>query len=290
MKKLLFILVLILSLVSCKKEYKVYYENNRKIAQLIEIEKDVNVAYIIDYTEGLNKEAFMKTAEKIAKFYNIEGLSMFFYKQHTIDAAEESNMNYTEFLPEHKITPYEYRSEYINESNDTIAKLLWRDGEQGHLYTSQKYTNKDSELLNKIVEYLGLSSCTIYDKPITITLMSYIDCYSLYSSTDGFLFLDEERNGNFFSLDGINIKKDSESERYIKYITNKHLSKEQILKVGEINNTLQKMLYFYLSDNTEKDYASTLWFGDKCQIYMFNEKKTYEYDTKNNSWDYRNHE
>ena len=288
MKSIYLILVLSLAFASCKHE--TYSENNRKIAQLIEIEKDINVAYIIDYTEGLSNESFMEIAEKTAQFYNIEGCSMFFYKQHTIDNAKKTNMDYTEFPPEHKITPYGYRSNYINENNDTIAKLLWRDGEEGYLYTPKKYTSKDKQLLAKIVEYLGLSSCTIYDKPITITLMSYINCYSKYNSADGFLFLDETHKGDFFSLDGINVKKDAESERYVKYITNEYLSKEQILKVREINNTLQKMLYFYLSENTKEDYASTLWFGDKCLIYMFNEKRTYEYDTQNNNWCYRNHQ
>lgn len=289
MRNVYFILALAFIIVSCK--YETYNENNREIAQLIEINRDLNVAYIIDYTEGLSDESFMKIAEQVAKFYKIDGYSLFFYKQYTIDFAEKSNMDYTELPVDYKITPYGYRSEYINEKNDTIAKLLWRDGTQGYLHTSRKYISKDSLILTKIVEYLGLSSCFIYDKPINITLMSYVDCYSTYDSTDGFLFLDEVHNGDFFSLDGINIKKDVESEHYVKYITNKCLSKEQILKVREINNIVpRKIIYFYLSEDTKEDYASLHYWekGNKYQIYMFNEKRIYEYDVQNNSWSYLN--
>jgi len=144
MKKILLLLIIAIFLTSCQNKYEVYNENNQKVAQLLSIDKDLNTAYIVNYVNAYDKDSFKKIAERIAKFYGIEGYYMSFYRKRDIDTAEKLKMEYAEFPVEYRFTPYEYRNEYINKDNDTVASLLWRDGTEGFLYTTQKYTIGDS--------------------------------------------------------------------------------------------------------------------------------------------------
>ena len=115
-----------------------------------------------------------------------------------------------------------------------------------------------------------------------------MDCYSKYDLIDGFLFLDEVHQGDFFSIDGINIKEDEEKKFYVNYITNKYLSHEQMLDVVNANKLSgeQSIVNFYLCTDLEKDYASIQYWHElnKFSFFIFNENKEYEYDIQDRNW------
>ena len=295
--KIPFFLIISLALFSCKKKYAIYQENNQNIAQLISIDKMENKAYLINYLDTCDKHSFRNKVEKIADFYKIEGYNISFYKKEYIDTAEKLNVDFTVFSPEYEYVPYEYRNEYINEKGDTIARLLNRDGTQGFLYTYQKYSSKDTLLLTEIFKYLGLNSCFIYDKSNSINFESDLDYYSKYDCIDGFLFLSELHSGDLFSIDDVNVMKYNETEKYVNYFTNKYLSREQMLKILSVNKLSEKqnIVHFYLSSDSEKDYASIIYWDNRniYTVYIFDENKEYEYEINRKKWslvmDYNKH-
>lgn len=288
--KISFVLVMFFVMVSCKEKYEIYQENNHNIAQLISIDKIEKKAYLINYLDTYDKTSFKSKVEKIANFYKIEGYNIIFYKKKYIDTAEKLNVDFTVFSPEYEYIPYEYRNEYISEKGDTIARLLYRDGTKGFLYTYQKYLSKDTLFLTEIFKYLGLNSCFIYDKPNSINFESDLDYYSKYDCIDGFLFLSELHSGDLFSIDDVNVMKYKETEIYVKYFTNKYLSREQMLKILSVNklSNKQNIVYFYLSSDSEKDYASIIYWGNcnKYSIFMYGENKEYEYDISSKKWSF----
>lgn len=282
-------LIISLIIVSCQKKYEVYRENNQEITQLLSIDKKEKRAYFVDLLETHSKTSIEDVLEKIVNFYKLEDYYLTFYRKMDVDIAKYLKQDYKNYMAEYNFVPYEYRNEYVTEKGDTIAKFLWRDGTHGHLYTPQKYTSKDTLLLSDIFKYLGLTSCFLYDKPITIRLESHMDSYSKYDLNDGFLFLDEVHSGVFFSIDSVTIKKDKETDLYRRYITNKCLSHEQALEVINRNKLSEKqnIVNFYLPYE-KQDYASIQYSSNNNTyiFYMFNEKKTYEYDINSKKWTY----
>jgi len=141
------------------------------------------------------------------------------------------------------------------------------------------------------MDSLGISFAQFYDKKIENPKL--IDCYATYSPIKKFLFIENIHQGDFFSIDSVNVIKAVDKPLAVKFFTNKYLTKEQILRLKRNNNIGDdKNIYFYLYNDWDKeDYASIHYFNgtNEYVIYMFNEKKTYTYNVSKDEWTFYNH-
>lgn len=297
-----FNIILFISLIffSCEKKYDTLTDSKgNKIVQLVKLnnekEKDLNgnifenkKAYLINYIRW-DKEELMRIAEKVAKYYNIEDYEMYFILPTLKDEVLNSEQP-SDYLTD-CIVPYEYRKEYNNANKNIHSKVLERDGYSGSIYTHIRYHDKDSLLLIDIMDSLGISFAQFYDKKIENPKL--IDCYATYSPIKKFLFIENIHQGDFFSIDSVNVIKAVDKPLAVKFFTNKYLTKEQILRLKRNNNIGDdKNIYFYLYNDWDKeDYASIHYFNgtNEYVIYMFNEKKTYTYNVSKDEWTFYNH-
>lgn len=300
MKNIYIILFIVSIFFSCDNKYDTIIDSNgNKIIQLVKLSNDkktdingnpfeIKKAYLINYI-GWDKEKLMEIAEEIAKHYNIENYEMHFMPPSLKDEVLNSDQT-SDYLTD-CIVPYEYKTEYKNANKNIYSKVIERDGYSGSIYTHVRYHEKDSLILINIMDSLGISFAQFYDKIIEHPKL--IDCYATYSPIKRFFFLENIHQGDFFSIDSVNVIKSMEKPLAVKFFTNKYLSKEQILRLKENNNIgNEKNIYFYLYNDWEgKDYASMHYIkgANEYVIYMFNEKKTYTYNINKNEWTFYNH-
>lgn len=296
MKKIQILLLLILVILpsACKKEeYKILLDKDgNKITQLMYVDKNNKNAYLRFFSH-INEDYLYEISEEIAKSYNIEGYNMLFFDSLRASLAEN---NWEDAYPETHITPFQYRKFYI-ENNDTIAKALNRtyySGKTAHLITNKRYSPKDSLILKRCIDSLGLYEAFFYDSIPQKTISckeERVFCYSYYLWNNKLFFWDNIDTEDEFVIDDIRFEKYKDTNLSVSFVTNKYLTKEQILKVNEREYLHNKILYFYHPSDFKKDYASIIYNKTRKEynIFMFNEKRTYTYNIEKNSWSFYNH-
>ena len=275
---------------SCKKEYPIFQINGENIVKLLSIDKGeidgVKKAFLEMYIDNGIDENY-ELYEKISKFYNIEGYYLRFYRLGTF------GKEYARF--EYECAPYSYRQSYIK-NNDTIAIALYHRNRCA-LYTPKKYTINDKDILQEIMDTLHINGCVLYNKPINVGYRNfythYDDCYAIFNyeyAENDWLFVEESKKGEFFTLDGIQVRIMNNKEHYIKYYSTKRLNKEQIMKVISLNCEYENKITYFLTEYSTGDgyavYQKTN--GDCGTIFMFDENRIYQViSTLNGTFDFK---
>lgn len=285
-KKLIYLTYTIVAILS-SCQYPTFQINGKDALKLkhkvIDSEMGTKRAYLIDYS---NNSAITdnKVREEVSKFYDIEGYEL-------IVASKEEEKKLKDVTDYHlygiEYSPYSYRNYFIK-GNDTIASIT--NNNRNELYTHHKYTSNDTILLKEAMEYLGLSSCYLFNSPIYKTnyYTKYNKCYAMYNdynySYHKWLFIDEVSNGNIYNLESnVRVRISKNEKLYINYDSNIKLTKEQIAEVVKqcSEDKSKKIIYFYVNDYPDGGYAT---YMDNT-ISMFDENKIYKIDyNENGEW------
>ena len=314
MIRILLILLSLPMLFSCGQESREYNafigEKEKKIVQLVKKDDINKIAYLARF-KGIKKDSIFMMSKAIAQFYDIEGYDMFFGDSSNFFISEElknemgkefRNFEQTHFkvLSNIHITPYQYRTEYINKG-DTIAKIIKRselDGRKAAILTNKEYIRRDTTLLLEAIKYLNADEVYIFDSipsKLYVVDEDLINAYSYYRGfTNEFFFWNEASDDeNKFVINGAHVRNVRDDRLYTKYWTNRFLTNKEILQIKQekISSKWKTVVYFYIPYEYDKDYASIHYNKDRKEytIFMFNEKKTYTYNVSKDSWNSYSH-
>lgn len=146
MKKILQLLALLVILASCGN--KTYYENDKKVAQLIDIENGIARIKRYDFTLNSSEDDFVRRMKKILHFYDLEdyifelysAVSLDEYKMDIHDLLADEFIIIDDILLQEDYTTDEYRkyetSDYL--SNEGIIKVC----------ESNKRTSRERKTIN----------------------------------------------------------------------------------------------------------------------------------------------
>ncbi len=307
MTRILLILLCLPMLFSCDQENKVYNafigEKGEKIVQMVKKDDINKIAYLAMFKD-IEKDSIFMMSESIAQYYDIEGYDMFIGDSSNYFISEEMKelvnskdweLSRLKVNTEFHITPYQYRTAYVNNNGDTIAKIIKRnalDGREAAILTDKRYTRRDTTTLIEAIKYLNADEVYIFDSipsKLYVTNEDLINAYSYYRGfTNEFFFWNEAADENRFSINGANVMNVRDDRLYTKYWTNRFLTNEEILQIKQEKNSSKwkTVVYFYIPYEYDKEYASIHFNKNKNEytIFMFNEKKTYTYNVSKKLW------